>query len=591
MFYNLVPRISRKGDQPVAVRIENATLMSGEILEFAQGVTVVVGPNNVGKSLVLNEINQEINSHPNQQSGYPFKAVDDLSLVHTLDGDGLIDWLGTTYDRRDPGRYPDGYFQEPSFRSGSGTAVQESQARQLWNSTKLGPLGGLLVRHLSPDGRTGLTNNSGAMNLLQDKPSDPLQHLYADRDLERAASDAMMRAFGLSLTINRYAGSQITLHVGRTESKEEMPPSKQYLEELARLPFLQEQGDGIRAFMGILLMITTTHYPIVLIDEPEAFLHPPQARLLGQVLAEQHSRGTQVIVATHSADFLQGVTASKAAAGNVTIARLTRSAAGNHVAQVSTRTVRELYEDPLVQYYRILDGLFYHGVVLGEGDSDCTYYRAVLDTVESLDDGTPTESVSIHFTHCGGKARLRKAVDALRSAKVPFACVVDFDILQNKEEFEALVSACGGDVATLAPLRNDIASVIDTKATRVERLVAKTKIDSVISARSTDYLNGSEITKVQDAVRTRSGWREAKKQGRSLLSGQAVTSFDRLNAALRTLGIFVTEKGELERFHPEVPADNKAEWLRKVLEQKLFASSADAQGFIKDIAASILARQ
>jgi len=46
------------------------------------------------------------------------------------------------------------------------------------------------------------------------------------------------------------------------------------------LPQVQEQGDDVKSFVGMLLAITATEYPLLLIDEPETFLHPPQAYLL-----------------------------------------------------------------------------------------------------------------------------------------------------------------------------------------------------------------------------------------------------------------------------------------------------------------------
>lgn len=39
---------------------------------------------------------------------------------------------------------------------------------------------------------------------------------------------------------------------------------------------LQEQGDGFRSFVGIVLSILLSKDKIILIDEPEAFLHPTQ---------------------------------------------------------------------------------------------------------------------------------------------------------------------------------------------------------------------------------------------------------------------------------------------------------------------------
>src|SRR3954452_10968168 len=44
---------------------------------------------------------------------------------------------------------------------------------------------------------------------------------------------------------------------------------------------LEKEGDGMRSFVGILLHVLLSNDMISLVDAPEAFLHPPQARLIG----------------------------------------------------------------------------------------------------------------------------------------------------------------------------------------------------------------------------------------------------------------------------------------------------------------------
>ena len=76
-------------------------------------------------------------------------------------------------------------------------------------------------------------------------------------------------------------------------------PTKDYLGQLRKLPKLEDQGDGVRNYMGLILNMLAGHHDIILIDEPEAFLHPPQARLLARILAERASK-QQLFLATHS---------------------------------------------------------------------------------------------------------------------------------------------------------------------------------------------------------------------------------------------------------------------------------------------------
>jgi predicted ATPase len=78
----------------------------------------------------------------------------------------------------------------------------------------------------------------------------------------------------------------------------------------------------MRSVLGLLIPLVTDHYCISLIDEPEAFLHPPRARTLGTEVANLASTNeSQLLLATHDKNFLQGLVESGAP---VTVVHLTR---------------------------------------------------------------------------------------------------------------------------------------------------------------------------------------------------------------------------------------------------------------------------
>jgi hypothetical protein len=98
----------------------------------------------------------------------------------------------------------------------------------------------------------------------------------------------------MPLTLNRYGALQLHLGVP-TEPATVPPPSRANLDAVLSLPLLHEQGDGVRSFVGLLHSLA--RLPLVLIDEPEAFLHPPHARLLGRVLIIALPYGSSCVVA------------------------------------------------------------------------------------------------------------------------------------------------------------------------------------------------------------------------------------------------------------------------------------------------------
>lgn len=64
------------------------------------------------------------------------------------------------------------------------------------------------------------------------------------------------------------------------------PNPQEAFRQLSSYPLLDTQGDGIRSVLGIISAIVAVKKPIILLDEPEAFLHPPQALQLGEIISE-----------------------------------------------------------------------------------------------------------------------------------------------------------------------------------------------------------------------------------------------------------------------------------------------------------------
>jgi hypothetical protein len=570
------------------MKLESISLTSGEHITISPGVTAIVGPNNVGKSTILRELTTWFSSHPSQTAGIAagMKAVSAPQIDFGASVDDFRSEIARALTARPPGVYPDGTYSEYSYRSKDGQVFTDGIINMVYGQPSMLQISSYFCLLLNADNRLNLASDSGAYDPWSASPSNPVQKLYADRELEKQLSTLTRRAFGMPIVVNRYGGSTIRIHVGSTVARETAaPPSLKYLDELNLLSPLSAQGDGFRAFVGMVLSVIAGSNPLVLIDEPEAFLHPPQARLFGEFLSQRHLSGTQVIVSTHSEDIIAGLTSGTN--GPVSIVRLTRDGDGNHAAQLNAADVKELYTDPLIKYYNMLNGLFAPGVIVCEADTDCTYYRAVLDAQESVGD---TRSGN-HFTQCGGKARIHVAVSAFQAAKVPVAAIVDIDMLQNDNEFERLVSAAGGDAKLLEGMRNTVVSAIDAKSSKLSKTAAKAEVEKIFDSLKTEEITTAAAAKVNSAMKKSSSWREFKMSGRLYLSGGALQSFDSLVVALSALGIFLVTVGELERFHPDVPAGNKAEWLRTVLAEKRYENAPEANALLAAVLTFISSNQ
>ena len=63
-------------------------------------------------------------------------------------------------------------------------------------------------------------------------------------------------------------------------------PTVEYQTELASLRPLAQQGEGMVLMIGAPIPTVAATFLVVRLDEPEAFLHPPQAYQMGKALAD-----------------------------------------------------------------------------------------------------------------------------------------------------------------------------------------------------------------------------------------------------------------------------------------------------------------
>ncbi len=166
---------------------------------------------------------------------------------------------------------------------------------------------------------------------------------------------------------------------------------------------------------------------VILIDEPEAFLHPSLVFKLGlEVSRAALSEDKRVFASTHSPAFVMGCIQSGAP---VTIVRLTYRE-GIATARVLPSTeILELMRHPLLRSTGVLGGLFYEFVVVTESDTDRVFYQEVNERLLQLkiEWGIP----NCLFINAQNKQTIRTILRPLRQLGIPAAAVVDVDILKD----------------------------------------------------------------------------------------------------------------------------------------------------------------
>ena len=523
-----------------AVSISEIIFSDGSAVKCSPSdVLVLVGPNNSGKSEALRGVRDKLTgpAHANP-------VISRVSSTKSGSPADLLAWLGEWAPIRRPGT-PGG-----SEFGAFGLRMHQNQCTLEWQLPDggLGSMCRWFCYLLEAEERLDLGNPASNISLTQEPPTHPIHFLLRDDQIEGRLSARFRRAFGHDLIVHRNAGSTVPLYVGKRPVP--VPPedrvSLSYIERLEKLPTLRSQGDGMRSFAGVILATSVGRESILLIDEPEAFLHPPQARLLGLSLVQERGCSRQLFVATHSADVLRGMLDS--GSPDVRVVRITRRDAVNIARVLDNARIGELWGDPLLRYSNILDGLFHDGVVVCEGDADCRFYSAVHDSMcSAAEEGTRRPDVM--FTHCGGKARLAVVIRALREVDVPVRAVADFDILSEEQPLREVIEALGLAWSDVAGDWKLVKSAIDGKKPELSTTEVSEKIHSVLSRISEATFPGKAKDEIQSVLRRSSPWSNAKDVGKAFVPpGGPTKACERLLRLFRGSGLYVVEVGELESF-------------------------------------------
>jgi len=487
-------------------------------------IVVFTGANNSGKSQVLKDIEMLVSD----QRG---SSVVAKSLERVCLGEFDDQFVVANLRKDDKGNY---------LLGNMGWSISEIQ--NSWNDKNISLLASLFIGRLDTKERLTVSEAKQLYGISPHSMRNSLHTIYDDNEKESLISNLFYEAFKEKLVVNRRAGQYVSLHTGNPPERSILKMSDEgaFYKAVAELPKLDNQGDGMRSFASVLLDNFTTEKTMTLIDEPEAFLHPPQARLMGKMLAKHNPNKRQLFISTHSEDFIQGLL--DADNSNVKIIRINRKNAMNYISTLDSDDIKNLWSNPILRYSNILSGLFHEKVVVCESDYDCLFYQAVMDAIYESDGGIAPD---VLFTHCGGKDRIKDVVIALKALNVPVVAVCDFDLLNDSSKFRAIVSAFDENW------------------------------DSVIAP---------SMKIVYDGMNAKTdSWKNIKKVGKAGFTDKEPAAYGTVEMACQTMGLFIVPVGEMECFDKTINREKK-DWVYHVLENYNLATEAKldtARAFIK----------
>lgn len=539
------------------VSVESLSFSGGQTVQFGPNdLVVIVGPNNSGKSATLREMIARLQSNEGYAPpGHVLTAHAIRKTANEADVWAALRGIGRTQ----PGTPANTY-----FRAGQGANERSVSAFLGYRST-LGSLYNWFVAYVDASSRLTLAQAQPSIDFGVQAFSHPMHHLHQEPHTMGKLAHWFKRAFGTEIAIDHLAGQMIPLHVGPDVAPREGENllSEEYRQRLRSSPRLDVQGDGMRGFVGILMHVLLGHQSLSLVDEPEAFLHPPQARQLGRRIAEEHIDG-QVFIATHSADFLRGVLEAKGRP--VRVLRLRREGTENCVSELAPDRIKEVWGDPALRYSNILDGAFHEKVVICEAEGDCRFYGAVADALRDEDEHPYARDIM--FAQSGGKGGIPKLARALKSLDVSVAAVVDFDVLLTPGQLWPIVEALGGVKETFEADYRVVKASIDALG-KTPPEVFKNNVLAVLGGIHVgqDEVPRKILSDIQKALKLSVGSARAKASGLGILAREAKPVGQRLLDALAALGLFVVPNGELESFVVE-ESEEKNAWVAAVLEKQ-----------------------
>ena len=309
---------------------------NGKTLAVKQnGIVVFVGPNNVGKSQTLKDI------YNLAYQKMPSVVVSDISIVKN--DKSIVEHLNKICASSDHGNYISYQLLNHTFTSNNSTDTN------FHRSPVYSDYRDLFIANLDTSARLVICN--APQNIDRDKPkTHPIHFAAFNTKYRQWLSDNFKKAFGEEIMPNITFGGHIPLTIGShvkinpsNPGNIEIEDIENYAEVIGSYKQVHNQGDGIKSFIGILLYLMLDYYRTFLIDEPESFLHPPQARIMGQIIGNSLSDYQQAFISTHSEEIVKGLLES--CPDRLTIVRITRKDDTNDFSILDNDKLNKVWND------------------------------------------------------------------------------------------------------------------------------------------------------------------------------------------------------------------------------------------------------
>lgn len=505
-------------------------------------ITVFVGPNNSGKSKILSEIQQFCSNGRRNANSLIIEAIE----LEAISNEIVDQRIAKVRLRPNPGEavQPDHIFVGKKGTRHQVHAEQFKQALVNPNAQPTHTCSWYLAYNtliLNGSNRINLINQQDAGN-LQQPANTSFQLLFRDDEKRKEARRIIHDAFGQYLVIDPTHLGKLTLRLSDKEPSTDLEERGIHTEAVdfhAQAMPITQASDGVKAFTGMITEMIAGDPSVLLIDEPEAFLHPSLSFKLGKevsgIMSESDKR---LFVSTHSPNFVMGCIQSGA---HVNIVRLTYRNGVPTARILPNQDILKLMRNPLLRSTGVLSGLFYEFVIVTESDADRAFYQEINDRLLKHSEGRGIPNCL--FLHAQNKQTVKTIIKPLRELGIPVAGIVDIDVLKD-----------GGSVW-----------------------------GGFLESGSIPELEKQPLATLRQSLKTKfeeSGKNMKRDGGIEILEGDDREALQNLFSKLAEYGLFVVPNGELESWLKELGASGHGpDWLVEVFEK--MGEDPSSQEFIK----------
>lgn len=418
-------------------------------MEFVpKSVNIIVGSNNAGKSRILKELRDFFSGDHNDlkiidKVEYSFpKTFSDFNEEFELDTKVANDKYGNyflkAYNNKAAQPFElneslESFYTRPlhSFSGNLNKYISDviDQHREV---EFLEWCGALLFQYVGTEERlmiSKMQNNYG----LDRSSTNYLSSIKHRPELLDSLRTYVKKVFYRDILLDTITlGDRLVFRVGENfdylESLSSV--SEEVATNLYKEPMLDDQGDGLKSFVATFLSLNVNHKGLLLLDEPEAFLHPPLARQIGEMIGDCLDEDKTVFVATHSVEVLKGILSKNT---DVNVLRITQPQMGvNQIKLLDQTILQSILINPLLRVSRVLEGIFCDKVIITEAEADELVYQELIEKV--------FPGSGLYFAHGQNKQTLSVIAELYKKLDIAYGMIVDFDILRNSNEFYKLLS-------------------------------------------------------------------------------------------------------------------------------------------------------